>query len=283
MSLRQLSSMKKKAIPALIAMLILPQASFAFAPFVVQDIQVKGLRSTDPATLFNYVPARVGKQFTEEQATDSVKRLYATGLFNDVDISTRNNIVYVNVVERPVITSVTFDGMKAFDSKTITETLAGVGFGAGRAYDEALLERARNEIKAQYVSKGHYGTEVNSAITPLPNNRVGISFTVQESSISRIRDIHFVGNEAFSEGTLRDQMDMTTPGYMTWYTGSDKYSREKLDKDTEAIRKYYMDRGYLDFSMDSPQVNITPDREDISINLTVNEGKPYKLRKVQLA
>src|SRR5690606_38331531 len=112
MSLRQLSSMKKKAIPALIAMLILPQASFAFAPFVVQDIQVKGLRSTDPATLFNYVPARVGKQFTEEQATDSVKRLYATGLFNDVDISTRNNIVYVNVVERPVITSVTFDGMK---------------------------------------------------------------------------------------------------------------------------------------------------------------------------
>ncbi|MGX9936435.1 outer membrane protein assembly factor BamA [Advenella kashmirensis] len=283
MSLRQLSSMKKKAIPALIAMLILPQASFAFAPFVVQDIQVKGLRSTDPATLFNYVPARVGKQFTEEQATDSVKRLYATGLFNDVNISTRNRVVYVDVVERPVISSVTFDGMKAFDSKTITETLSGVGFGAGRAYDEALLERAKNEIRSQYVSKGHYGTEVNSAITPLPNNRVGISFNVQESSISRIRDIHFVGNEAFSEGTLRDQMDMTTPGYMTWYTGSDKYSREKLDKDTESIRKYYLDRGYLDFAMDSPQVNITPDREDISINLTVNEGKPYKLRKVQLA
>ena len=283
MSLRQLTSMKKKAIPSLIAMLIIPQASFAFAPFVVKDIQVKGLRSTDPATLFNYVPARVGQRFTEAQATDSVKRLYATGLFNDVNISTSNSVVYVNVVERPVITSVTFDGMRAFDSKTITESLQNVGFGAGRAYDQAMLERAKNEIQSQYVAKGHYGTEVASTITPLPNNRVGVNFTIQESGISRIRDIHFVGNQAFSEGTLRDQMNMTTPGFMTWYTGSDKYSREKLDEDSESIRKYYLDRGYLDFSMDSPQVNITPDREDISINMTVNEGKQYKLRKVQLA
>lgn len=283
MSFRPMTYIRKKAIPSLIATLLIPQAAFAFSPFVIKDIQVTGLESTEPSMVFSYMPVQVGNTFTEEQASDLIRRLYATGLFNDVKINTANNIVQVNVIERPLITSITFEGMRAFDNKAITTALSQVGFGTGRALDPALLDRATTEIRQQYVVKGHYGVDVTSTLTPLPNNRVGISFTVDEGVSSRIKDINIVGNKAFSESELLDELSLTTPGFMTWYTGTHKYSREKLEQDTETIKGFYLDRGYLDFNMEPPQVTISPNREDISINMTISEGEPYTLRKVQLA
>ncbi|NLY65681.1 MAG: outer membrane protein assembly factor BamA [Alcaligenaceae bacterium] len=283
MSFRPMTYFSKKAVSSLIASLLIPQAAFAFSPFVIKDIQVTGLESTEPSMVFSYVPARVGSTFTEEQSTELIRRLYATGLFNDVKVNTSNNIVQINVVERPLITSITFEGMRAFDNKAITTALSNVGFGTGRALDPALLDRATSEIRQQYVAKGHYGVDVTSTLTPLPNNRVGISFTVDEGVTSRIKEINIVGNKAFSESDLLDELSLTTPGFMTWYTGTHKYSREKLEQDSETLKSYYLDRGYLDFTMEPPQVTISPNREDISINMTVTEGEPYTLRKVQLA
>src|SRR5690606_3081844 len=147
----------------------------------------------------------------------------------------------------------------------------------------SMLERAEFELKQQYLSKGKYGVEINPIITPLPRNRVGISFDVFEGDLAKISEIQIVGNEAFSDGTLLDEMELTTSGMMTWYTGTDKYSREKLEGDVERIRSFYLDRGYLEYTSEPPQVTISPDREDIFINLTLHEGQPYTVRSVKLA
>lgn len=270
-------------LSALSLAVLLPLKSLAFSPFVVQDIRVTGLQSAEPGMVFSYLPVGVGGTFTEDQATETVQRLYATGLFDDVNITTRNRIVDIQVVERPIITSLIYEGMNAFNDKQLNASLLEVGFGEGRALNPALLDRAKDEIRSQYILKGHYGASIDHTLTPLPGNRVGVSFQVQEGGRARIRDINFVGNEAYSSSTLRKQMIQTTPGYMTWFTGSHRFTREGLEHDTQNLRNFYLDRGYLDFHISEPQVSISTDRKDISLNFTVDEGKPYTIRKQQLA
>ncbi len=283
MSFRRMFHHKKGVLPGLIAAILLPAMAHAFDPFVVRDIRVEGIQRTDAGTVFGYLPVKVGDKFTDEEATEAIRRLYGTGFFTDVQIRTDNNVVVVVVQERPTIASINFNGMREFDSKAITTSLGQVGFGEGRIFDRSMLERAELELKQQYLSKGKYGVEVTSTVTPLPRNRVGISFDVFEGSVARIREIHFIGNKKFSEGDLLDQIKLTTPGWLTWYTDSDKYSREKLEGDIDRVRSFYLDQGYLEFSVEPPQVTISPDRKDIEITITVHEGEPYKVRSVKLA
>jgi outer membrane protein insertion porin family len=275
---------KKGMWAGLIAMLLLlPALAHAFDPFVVKDIRVEGIQRIDAGTVFGYLPFKVGDTFTEDTATEAVRRLYGSGFFSDVRIDTNNNVVVVVVTERATIASITFNGMREFDSKAILDSLRTVGFAEGRIFDRSQLERAELELKQQYMSKGKYGVEVTSTVTPLPRNRVGISFDIFEGDVARIREIHFVGNKAFSESELLDQIQLTTPGWLTWYTDTDKYSREKLEGDTERIRSFYLDRGYLEMTLEPPQVTISPDRKDIFITFTLHEGEPYKVRSVKLA
>ncbi len=262
---------------------LLPSLAFAFTPFIVRDIQVDGIQRTEPGTIFSYIPVKVGERFTEDMATEAVRQLFSTGFFKDVRIDTRGDVVVVVVQERPVIASLAFTGMREFDSKTILDSLRQVGFGEGRIFDQAMLEQAEFEIKQQYLSKGKYGVEITSTVTPLPRNRVGINFDIFEGEIAKIKEIKIVGDKAFSESTLLGMMSLTTSGWLTWYTDSDKYSREKLEKDMETIRSYYLDRGFLEYRMEPPQVTISPDRLNIFITLTISEGKPYKVSSVKLA
>lgn len=273
----------KRAMPVLLAAMLLPSLASAFSPFVVRDIQVNGIQRVDAGTIFSYLPVKVGEQFTEAQASEAIQRLYATGFFSDVKIDTTNNVLVVSVQERPTIASVSFNGMHEFDAKSITKSLGQVGFGQGRVFDRSMLERAEFELKQQYLSKGKYGVEITPIITPLPRNRVGVSFDIFEGDLAKIKQIHIIGNKTFSEGTLLDEMELTDSGMMTWYTGTDKYSREKLEGDIERIRSFYLDRGYLEYSAEPPQVSISPDRHDIFVTLTLHEGEPYKVRSVKLA
>ncbi|HUG59712.1 MAG TPA: outer membrane protein assembly factor BamA [Candidimonas sp.] len=273
----------KRAMPVLLAAMLLPSLASAFSPFVVRDIQVNGIQRVDAGTIFSYLPVKVGEQFTEAQASEAIQRLYATGFFSDVKIDTTNNVLVVSVQERPTIASVSFNGMHEFDAKAITKSLGQVGFGQGRVFDRSMLERAEFELKQQYLSKGKYGVEITPIITPLPRNRVGVSFDIFEGDLAKIKQIHIIGNKTFSEGTLLDEMELTDSGMMTWYTGTDKYSREKLEGDIERIRSFYLDRGYLEYSAEPPQVSISPDRHDIFVTLTLHEGEPYKVRSVKLA
>lgn len=264
-------------------LLAVAQVSFAFAPFVVKDIRVEGIQRTEPGTIFGYLPVKVGERFTEEMATEAVRKLYATGLFSDVRIDTAGNVVVVVVQERPTIASVTFTGMREFESKDIITSLRQVGFGEGRIFDQSMLEQAEFELKQQYLTKGKYGVDITPTVTPLPRNRVGINFDIFEGDVAKIREIKIVGNKAFKESTLLDQFALTTPGWLTWYTNTDKYSREKLERDIESLKSFYLDRGYLEFKAEPPQVTISPDRNDIYITVTISEGEPYKVSNVKLA
>ncbi len=262
---------------------LLPVAAHAFTPFVVSDIRVDGIQRTEPGTIFAQLPVKVGEKFTDELATESVRRLYATGLFNDVRIDTSNRVVIVVVQERPTIASVSFTGMREFESKAIIDSLKQVGFGEGRVFDQSMLEQAEFELKQQYLGKGKYGTEINATVTPLPRNRVGINFDIFEGSVAKIKEIKIVGNSAFSESDLLGLFNLTTTGWLTWYTDADKYSREKLDRDIERLRSYYLDRGYLEFKSEPPQVTISPDRKEMFITITISEGQPYTVTSVKLA
>lgn len=266
-----------------VATLVAPSSVYAFEPFVVNDIKVEGMQRTEPGSIFAQLPFKVGQKFTEELATESVRKLYATGLYADVRIQTANRVVVVAVQERPTIAAITFTGMKEFESDAIIGSLKQVGFAQGRVFDQSMLEQAQFELRQSYLAKGKYAVEISPTITPLPRNRVGVNFDVFEGGVARIREINIIGNTAFSQSRLRDLMSLTTPGWLTWYTDSDKYSREKLERDVEAIKSYYLDRGYLEFKMEPPQVTISGDRESIYITLTISEGKPYSVSDVKLA
>lgn len=273
----------RRLLPWLVATAMLPNLAQAFSPFVVRDIRVNGIQRVEAGAVFSYMPVKVGEQFTEAQAGEAIQRLYATGFFSDVAVDVEGDVIVINVKERPTIASVSFNGMREFDDKALNEALRGVGFGPGRVFDQAMLEQAEFQLKQQYLSKGKYGVEVTPIITPLPRNRVGVSFDIFEGDVATISEINFVGNEAFSSGRLSDELELTTGGFMTWYTGTNKYSREKLEGDMERIRSFYLDRGYLEFSMEPPQVTISPDRENIFLTYTLHEGEPYKVRDIKLA
>ena len=255
----------------------------AVEPFVVQDIRVEGLQRTDPGTVFAALPFRVGDTYSDEKAATALRALFATGLFKDVRIEIDGRVAVVLVEERPVIESVAFVGLKEFDKDTLVKSLKDAGIGEGLPFDRALIDRAEQEIKRQYLSRSLYGAEVVTTITPTERNRVNVSFAMTEGDAARIREIRIVGAKVFSESTLTGLMDLTTSGWLTWYTKNDRYSRAKLNADLDTIRAYYLNRGYLEFNIESAQVTISPDKQDISVTLTVNEGQPYTVTAVRLA
>ncbi|MFP5397008.1 MAG: outer membrane protein assembly factor BamA, partial [Gammaproteobacteria bacterium] len=192
------------------------------------------------------------------------------------------DVVIVVVEERPVIAAVSFVGMKEFESDTISKALRDAGIGEGLPFDKALVDRAEQEIKRQYLSRSLYGAEVVTTVTPLERNRVNVTFTVVEGDAARIGEIRIVGNAVFSERTLLGLFEQTTSGWLTWYTKSDRYSRAKLNADLETLRAYYTNRGYLDFAVESAQVTISPDKQHIAITISVREGQQFVVTGVRL-
>ncbi|MBU6437503.1 MAG: outer membrane protein assembly factor BamA, partial [Betaproteobacteria bacterium] len=253
-----LRSFRQKALAAAIAATL--SAYLYAADFKVRDIRVEGLQRTEAGTVFSYLPFKVGDTYSDDKGSQAIRALYATGLFKDVRIELDNDVVVVVVEERPIIAAVDFSGIKEFDKDALKKSLKDVGLGEGRPFDKSLADRAEQELKRQYLSKGLYGAEVTTTATPIARNRVNITFSVKEGSVAKIREIRIVGAHAFSESTLLDQMDLTTPGWLTWYTKSDQYSKTKLNADLETLRSYYLNRGYLEFKVTSTQVLISPDK-----------------------
>jgi outer membrane protein insertion porin family len=257
-------------------------AALAAEPFTIVDIRVEGLQRTDPGTVFASLPFRSGDSYSDEKGAAALRALFATGLFKDVRIEIEDRVVVVIVEERSIIANVTFVGLKEFDNDTLTKALKDSGIGEGLPFDRALVDRAEQEIKRQYLSRSLYGAEVTTTITPLERNRVNVTFTMIEGESAKIREIRIVGNRVFSEGTLLDLMEQTTSGWLTWYSKTDRYSRTKLNADLETLRAYYTNRGYLEFDIESTQVTISPDKQSIDITISVREGQPYTVTAVRL-
>ena len=256
--------------------------ALAITPFTVKDVRLEGLQRTEPGTVFSYLPVHVGETFNDDRGTATIKALYATGFFKDVRVEKEGDVLVVFVEERPAIASLDFSGMKEFDKEFVTKALKDIGLAEGRIFDKSLVERAEQELKKQYLSRGLYAAEITTTVTPMERNRVAITFSVVEGEAARIRQINFVGNKAFSDSTLSRQMTLTTPGWMTWLTKTDQYSKQKLTGDIEAIKSYYQNNGYIEVQVESTQVSITPDKKDIYITVNIHEGQKYTVSDIKL-
>lgn len=257
-------------------------AAQALESFVVQDVRVEGLQRVEPGTVFASLPVKVGDTYSDDVAAASIRALFGLGLFKDVRIEVKDRILIVIVEERPTIADVEFSGTKEFDKDILKKALRDIGLADGRPFDKALVDRAEQELKRQYVNRSMYATQVVTTVTPIERNRVNLSFAVSEGDTARIKDIHIVGNRQFSESTLLGLFDQDNGGWLSWYTKSDRYSKAKLNADIESLRSYYLTRGYLEFKVESTQVAITPDKQGITITINITEGERFVVSKIKL-
>jgi len=266
-----------------LTLLALATAALAFDPFTVKDIRVEGVQRTDAGTVFSYLTIKVGDRIDDEKASAAVKALYATGFFRDVRLEVEDGVLVVIVQERPTISQIDINGTKEFEKDTLKKALKDIGIAESRIFDRSALDRAEQEFKRQYINRGYYAMKVTTTATPQERNRVAINFTVEEGDIAKIANINIVGTQAYTEKALINEMQLSTPGWLTWYTKNDQYSKQKLQADLETLRSFYTNRGYLEFAVDSTQVSITPNKEEIYITVNITEGPRYTFSDVRLA
>jgi len=258
-------------------------SSWASDSFIVKDIRVEGIQRTDAGTVFSYLPVKVGDTLDEAKATEAIKALYATGFFKDVKLKSENGVLIVEVDERPAIAQISINGAKEFEKDKLIEGLKQAGISESRIFSRSLLDRAEQELKRQYISRGKYAVKITTTTTPLERNRVAINFDINEGRTARIKKVSFVGNEKFKDSELRGILVLRKPDLLSWFTKNDQYSKQKLSADLETLRSYYLDRGYLEFNIESTQVSITPDLRDIYITINVTEGDQYTVSDIKVA
>lgn len=266
------------------ALYLLPLSTFAQSrEFVVRDIRVEGLQRTEAGTVFSYLPVKVGDTFTDRSATDSIKALFATGFFKDVRIEAEGDVLVVIVEERPAIGELNINGAKEFDKDTLKKALKEIGLSESKIFDRALLERAEQELKRQYLSRGKYSAELKTSVVPMERNRVSVSIDIKEGESASIKSIRILGAGAFPEKELLGQFELNAGGFFSFFSKSDRYSRQKLSGDLEKLRSYYLNNGYMEFNIDSTQVQISPNKQDVYITINIKEGEKFLLGNVKLA
>jgi len=267
---------------SLILLVTLFYCTSSFA-FVVSDIRVEGLQRVSAGTVFGAVPYGVGDNVGAEEIRTIVRSLFQTETFDDVQIGRDGNVLVIVVKERPTIDSIEFEGNKAIKTEALIEGLQGSGLSERQIFKKVTLEQIASDLERQYVSQGRYDANIETTIENLPRNRVAIKVDVYEGNVSGIRHINIVGNTVYDDETLIDLLELKLPGWLSFYTKDDQYSREKLQSDIEELESFYLDRGYLTFSVDSTQVSIAPNMEDVYITVNIIEGDQFKISAVEVA
>jgi len=251
--------------------------------FRVADIRVEGLQRITAGTVFNYLPVKPGDVVDFDRTSEIVRALYQTGFFKDVRLEKAGDVLVVVVTERPAISEINFSGNKSIDTEKLKEGLKDIGLAEGRTFERSVLERIEQELERQYFNQGKYAVKLTSTVTPLERNRVSIDIDIVEGETALIKKINIVGNQAFDEEDLLDEFESSTGGWLSRFTKDNQYSRPKLAGDLEVLRSYYLDRGYVNFKIDSTQVTITPDKKDIYITINISEGDVFTISDIRLA
>ncbi|WP_396589042.1 outer membrane protein assembly factor BamA [Bermanella sp. R86510] len=268
----------------LISLIVSLASATTFAnQFVVNDIRVDGLQRVSAGTVFSAFPINIGDQVDTYKLAEASKGLFATGYFNDIKLQRDGNILIVNVVELPTITELEIKGNSAIETEQLKEGLKQAGLAEGYVFKRATLERLELELERQYVSQGRYDASINTDVKKLPRNRVGLTINIDEGSVASISHINIVGQKSFDKQELLDQFELKTTNMFSWYKSDDKYAREKLSGDLERLRSFYLDRGYIRFNVESTQVSLSPNKEDVFITVNVHEGDIYEINEVSLA
>jgi outer membrane protein insertion porin family len=264
------------------ACLLAPGLVFAQGSFVVRDMRVEGLRRISEGTVFNYLPINVGDTIDQVRIREAIRALYDQALFDDIEMRREEDTLIVVVKERPSIENFTIDGNKDIKTEDLMESLRGVGLSRGRTFDRSVLDNVQQFLKEQYYDRGKYGVVIDSNVIERPNNTVSIGINVKEGDRAKIRQVNIIGNESFDEDDIREDFELDTANWLSWFRQDDRYGKEALSGDLETLRSFYMDRGYADFRVDSTQVAISPDRKDIYVTINVHEGDVYTISDIKL-
>jgi outer membrane protein insertion porin family len=273
--------MKRIAALLLLAFFAARDAT-AFDTFTISDIRIEGLSRIAPGTVFTYLPVEKGDALTTARADQAIRALYKTGFFNDVQLGRQGDILVVTVKERPQITKIVIRGNKDIQEEDLRKGLKGIGLSEGEAFNPLALSEVQSELIRQYYNRGKYNVSVKTSKVNLDRNRVEIAINVAEGKAARIKHINVVGNATFPDRDIKDDFESNTSNWTSWYTKDDQYSREKLSGDLEKLQSYYMDRGYADFSVDSTQVNISPDKRRMYVSANITEGEVYTISDIKL-
>ncbi len=270
-----------------VAALILLAACFAgnalaFEPFTIADIRVDGIERISAGTVYSYLPVEKGDAMDNARAAESVRALFKTGFFNDVELDREGDILVVKVSERPAISKVNITGNKDIKEEDLRSAFREIGLNEGDTYDRLALERAISELERQYNNRGKYNVSIEGRVRKLARNRVQIDITIAEGKASKIKHINIVGNEVYPDDDIREDFESNTTNWLSWYKSDDQYSREKLSGDLEKVQAYYQDRGYAEANVESTQVAISPDRRNIYVTANIREGDVYEVGEVKI-
>lgn len=262
---------------------ILTASAFAFEPFVVKKIEVKGLQRISTGTVFNYLPVEIGERIDQKLSSNVIRALFKTGFFSDIQLVQRGNTLVINVTERPTISAVKFSGNKDIDKDKLEESMKEIGLAVGNVFNRSLLSRIEQELRQLYFSRGKYGVKIKSVVKNLDSNRVDIAINIVEGKVAKIKKINIVGNKSYKSKLLLDSFKLSTPTLFSIITGNDQYSQQKLRGDLESLKSYYLNRGFINFSIDSTQVTITPDKKNIYITINIDEGDRFYVDNIKIA
>ena len=291
MIFRRTRAMLGSSLLALVAALgVLPlatpvtaQTSTGADAFRVDNIRVEGLQRVSEGTVYNYLPVNIGDRLTPQRTREAIRALYDTGFFRDVELRRDGGTLVVAVLERPTIESFEIKGNKDIKTEDLSKSLRNVGLANGKTFDRSVLDEVKQYLTDQYFSRGKYAVRVDTRVDDLPDNRVRVNIDIKEGKRAKIRQINVVGNETFTEEEILEDFELKTPNWLSWYRQDDRYSRESLQGDLEKLRSYYMDRGYANFDIDSTQVAIAPEKDDIFVTVNITEGEVFKISDVKLA
>ena len=256
--------------------------AFALDPFVISDIRIEGLERIAAGTIFNYLPLEVGDRLDRQSATEAMQALFRTGFFEDITLDQQGDILVIRVQERPAISEIEIDGNKDIKTEDLERALADFGLAEGEVFERITLDRIKQSLTKEYYNRGKYNVSIETVVKELQRNRVSIEINIKEGDAAKIKHINIVGNTVFTDQEIFEGFESSTGGFLSWYTKDNQYSKEKLQGDLETLRSYYQDRGYIDFDIESTQVSISPDKNDIFVTANVREGDIYRVSEIVL-
>lgn len=272
-----MSFLLKSAMIALLWMSFLIPAQ-AFEPFVIKDIRLEGLQRISAGTVFNYLPLKAGDRLDSELSNRAIRDLYQTGFFKDVKLEREGDDLIVFVAERPAIADIRIEGNDSIPDEQLESSLQQIGLVRGQVLDRSTLDKVTQELERQYFGQGKYGVEIETVTTPLERNRVDIEIDIAEGVAAEIYSVNIVGNKDFDDEELLKNIDLSKNSYF----GRKQYSRQELSGDLESLRSYYLDRGYINFNIDSSQVSLTPDKQEVYVTVNITEGDQYTVSDIRV-
>ncbi len=267
---------------ALYTLAFISLSTSAFDEFLITDIRIIGLQRVSIGSIFTAIPVSVGDKMSQAKVREISKALFATAQFNDIQIAKDGNALIISLLERPSISSIELEGNKALKSEDLLKGLEGAGIAEGQVYKRSTLNGMKSELVRQYSSQGRYGASVNIETEDRPRNTLALKIIIDEGKSAKIKKVNIIGNNLFTDEELMTGFELQEGKWYAFLSNKDKYSKEKLEGDIENLESFYLDRGYLKFSIESSQVSVSKNKEDVFITLSISEGDQYKIDDVSV-